>query len=67
MSMTDTANKKTRKQRKEEEAGGFVRNKFNSISPVSNAIITTVLSIISLLMIIPMVLVIIMALHGKLG
>lgn len=61
MSMTDTANKKTRKQRKEAEAGDFVRNKFNSISPASNAIITVVLSLLSLLMIVPMLLVIIIS------
>ena len=49
------------KIRKQQEQEGFTRNRFNSIGRVPNAIITTILSLISLLMIVPMILIVIVS------
>lgn len=46
---------------KQQEQEGFTRNRFNSIGRVPNAIITTILSLISLLMIVPMILIVIVS------
>lgn len=46
---------------KQQEQEGFTRNRFNSIGCVPNAIITTILSLISLLMIVPMILIVIVS------
>lgn len=50
-----------KKIRKQQEQEGFTRNRFNSIGRVPNAIITTILSLISLLMIVPMILIVIVS------
>ena len=50
-----------KKIQKQQEQEGFTRNRFNSIGRVPNAIITTILSLISLLMIVPMVLIVIVS------
>ena len=50
-----------KKIQKQQEQEGFTRNRFNSIGRVPNAIITTILSLISLLMIVPMVLILIVS------
>lgn len=50
-----------KKIQKQQEQEGFTRNRFNSIGRVPNAIITTILSLISLLMIVPMILIVIVS------
>ena len=50
-----------KKIQKQQEQEGFTRNRFNSIGRVPNAIITPILSLISLLMIVPMVLILIVS------